>query len=319
MIHLRSLFRTSRDRHAKTPVRRRRLDTEPRTNEEADFRRNRTLTGSTSSHVASANELDARLMSPRSTVHALRKKQRSLGGIFMLTVLLTVLLITALYQFSASISVSLYGHTSVLASEQQRQFADAIEAYYDENPLQRLRFLLNREQLATYLQTHAHNEVRQVVDAQPSGMGGSTIVLKLREPVAQWAIGDEVLYVDGTGALFSENYYQKPRVVIQDENTVTSNDQRAVLASRRLLHFIGQMAAATEVLGGTADKVIVPATTTRQVVVVIDGVKVKMTIDRPAGEQTEDAIRAVKTLRARVGQVKYIDVRVSNKAYYRPA
>ena len=62
-----------------------------------------------------------------------------------------------------------------------------------------------------------------------------------------------------------------------------------------------------------------PKDTTRQVEVKLKGVTypVKYSVDRPVGEQTEDAKRSIVHLQQRAIAAEYIDVRVSGKAYYR--
>jgi hypothetical protein len=42
-----------------------------------------------------------------------------------------------------------------------------------------------------------------------------------------------------------------------------------------------------------------------------------MSVDRPAGEQAEDAMRAIKYLQSKGMTPAYIDVRVGGKAYYK--
>ena len=51
----------------------------------------------------------------------------------------------------------------------------------------------------------------------------------------------------------------------------------------------------------------------------LDGVgySIKMTVDRPAAGQVEDAVRAIRYLTNRGVAAEYIDVRVSRRAFYK--
>ena len=66
-------------------------------------------------------------------------------------------------------------------------------------------------------------------------------------------------------------------------------------------------------------QVIIPASTTRQVELRIKKVSypVKFSVDRPAGEQTEDMARVIKYLKSKGVNPDYVDVRVSGKAFYK--
>ncbi|MNT76825.1 hypothetical protein D3C72_2158760 [compost metagenome] len=59
--------------------------------------------------------------------------------------------------------------------------------------------------------------------------------------------------------------------------------------------------------------------TTREIDLRIRGVSsyIKLLIDRPVGQQIEDLTRALAYLKSKGQEPTYIDVRVSNKAFYK--
>ncbi|HEU5121946.1 MAG TPA: hypothetical protein VFT59_03800, partial [Candidatus Saccharimonadales bacterium] len=79
-----------------------------------NFRRNRTLTGSSSSQVASVNEGNAQLKSPRVQAHELMKRRRRLGGLFGIALLSGLGIYLLLLQFTATAVVNTTGITASL-------------------------------------------------------------------------------------------------------------------------------------------------------------------------------------------------------------
>lgn len=281
------------------------------------FRRNQTITGSRSPHVASANERDAQLRSPRSTAHALHRRRRSLFSWLLLSLAVVAGCLVILYQYSAEVRVGLEGQVSALEEQQQQRYQDVIQDYLSRHPGERLRWWLNRQQLADYLQQHEASEVADVVDARRSGLGVTTFTLKMREPLASWTVDGREQFVDASGTIFARNYYNSPAVQIIDESGVQTDDARTV-ASGRFLSFIGQSIGYMNRFQVPAHAVVIPPQTTRQLQLQLaDGMRIKFSIDRPAGQQAEDAARAVRYFQGQGTAVEYIDVRVSSKAFYK--
>src|SRR5690606_37394158 len=125
-------------------------------------------------------------------------------------------------------------------------------------------------------------------------------------------------YVDSDGVVFEKNYYDRPTVQIVDESGV-SPEQGSAVVGARLLGFLGRAVAEAQGRGYTITNAVVPQNTTREVDVHFKGIKtfVKFSIDRGAGEQSEDADRALRYLQSRRVNAKYIDVRVEGRAAYR--
>lgn len=303
------------------PVRRRFQDTPPvRSDSELNsaymFRRNRTITGSRSSLISSASEHDANLQSPRATAHSLRKKRRSLGLLTMgvLAALITVTIL--LLQFSASTTISIYGQVRALDAKDQAYYGGLVNEYFGRYPAQRLRWWLDSQQLANYLQQRNASEVEDIHDVQPHSLGVTAITLKMREPVASWVIDGVQQYVDDSGTIYARNYFETPRVKIIDESGLRPSHSHTV-ASGRFLGFIGQSVGQFRRFGLTPQAVIIPPDTTRQAQLELnDGTRIKLSVDRLAGEQAEDAKRAANYLAAKGIKTKYVDVRVGGKAFY---
>ena len=303
------------------PVRRRLQDSSVQAESQASsaylFRRNRTITGSRSSAVASANEHDANLQSPRATAHNLRRKQRSLGMLTLGALVGCIVVTVLLLQFTAQTSTSIYGQIRALSASDQAYYGDLVNDYLNRYPAQRLRWWLDEDQLTSYLQQRNASEVEAIEQVEPQSLGVTAITIKMREPVASWVIDGVEQYVDDSGTIFARNYYETPQVKIVDESGLRPGQSHTV-ASGRFLGFIGQSVGQFRKFGLTPQAVVIPPDTTRQAQIQLaDGTRIKLSIDRPAGEQAEDALRATKYLLANNIKTSYVDVRVGGKAFYR--
>ena len=90
------------------------------------------------------------------------------------------------------------------------------------------------------------------------------------------------------------------------------------IASNRFLSFVGRVVSLTKASGYTVVQAMLPAETTRELEIKLKegDYLVKLSIDRPVGEQVEDMIAAVRYFTGSGQTPKYIDVRVSGKAFY---
>lgn len=281
------------------------------------FRTNRTITGSHSANIRSASEKDALLQSPRATAHHLRQKRRSLTAIFMAAIVASILLAFVVFQMIAATSVSIYGQVGAIDDQTEDHYSGLIDDYLRRNPTQRQRWSLDTSKLVDYLQQRGATEVEAVYDVAPKSLGEALIVLKMREPLASWTINGEKKYVDDSGTIFATNFFEEPSVTIVDKSGIRSSEVRAV-ASGRFLSFVGQSVGHFQDFGLRPQAVIIPTDTTRQAQIQLDnGIRVKLSVDRPAGEQAQDAAQAVGYLEDKRLQAEYVDVRVSGKAFYR--
>lgn len=278
------------------------------------FRRNQTLTGSTSSSVSSLNETQANLKSPRVHGHLLRQQRRRLGALFLLIIAACGGLMALLWQFTAVPEVQAASDPSLQLSS---QYESDIQTYFASQPLERLRPFLHVAHLKDYLQSVAP-EIKDVQLQGNSGFGKSLFELSLRHPVAEWGMGGQQLFVDETGTPFTRNYFSPPTLQIIDQSHIEASAGQAI-ASNRFLGFVGQVINQAQRRKYTITQVIIPAATTHQIELHLGQVPypVKFSVDRGAGEQVEDMDRAIQWMKKHNLTPQYIDVRVGGRAYYR--
>lgn len=276
------------------------------------FSRNRTLTGSASSAISSINEQNAHIKSPRVHAHDLARQRRRLGAVLMLVIAAIGILGGLISQFTAEAVV----RSTDMAITLDKNYAKDIQGYFDRQPIERLRFLLNETHLTEYLQSVAP-EVSSVRADDSAGLGKTAFVVKVRKPIVGWTMNGQQQYVDASGTAFARNYYAEPAVQVVDDSGIKTAPGQTV-ASNRFLGFVGRIVGLASSTGYTVNQVILPRGTTREVDIRMNDVSypVRFSADRPAGEQVEDMSRAVGWLRARDQNPQYLDVRVSRRAYY---
>jgi len=278
-----------------------------------NFRRNRTLTGSRSSEIASAGEANAQLKSPRVQAHELRKKRRRVGSLLIVVLFAAMGLCVLVYEFTAGVVVRAPGISVSL----DKSYEDAVQSYLALRPVERFRFLMNTNALNEFVKQKLP-EVASIRSDGNDGFGKSDFTLTMREPLAGWSIQGSQQYVDSSGTAFSHNYYPTPSVQIVDNSGVQAAGGQAI-ASNRFLSFVGRTVGLMKAQGYIVTQVAIPAGTTREVELHIDGLAypVKLSIDRTVGEQVEDMVRAIRWFQQKNQSPQYIDVRVSGKAFYR--
>jgi hypothetical protein len=281
--------------------------------ERYSFRRNRTLTGSTSSQISSPSESNAQIKSPRVQAHELVQQRRHIGATLLLVMAGAGMLFFLVSQFTATAVV----RATDVSQQLDGRYVSIIESYLSSQPLERLRFVTNTDQLSQYLEAHAPEVAGVSLDGS-AGLGKSTFVLELREPIVSWTINGKRQYVDSTGTAFSTNYFTSPAVQVVDKSGIQVEVGQAI-ASNRFLGFVGKAVALARQQGFIVQQVIIPAGTTRQVELQLKGIgyPIKLSIDRGVGEQVEDMARAIRWLKSHGQAPKYLDVRVSGEAFYR--
>ncbi|MGB4762740.1 MAG: hypothetical protein WBP12_05300 [Candidatus Saccharimonas sp.] len=284
------------------------------------YQRNRTLTGSLSSEVHGASERHAELRSPRVQAHDLRHHRRRLAGALVGVLAVVGVLGLLVYEAVGTAVVTVKAESSVRDRDMQA-YEQTIQSYLNSRPFERSRLTLDTTKLAAYLQENGHPEVASVSDTiEFAGIGAARITLEPRQPVVSWRTGNSpTMYVDLDGNAFERNYFTEPAIQVLDETGIQSRDNQ-ILVSSRFLGFIGKAVGRLANQGLTVTKIVLPADTTRQIWVSVDGVgyRVKMSVDRAAGEQAQDTARSVRYLTKQNIQPKeYIDVRVSGRAYYK--
>lgn len=282
------------------------------------FDRNRTITGTTSSNLNSANEQNSSLKSDRIKAHDLSRSRRKATRA-LLVILVSIGFITwAISQFTAVPVVTLdKSFDYSLEVAEPERYESVIEDYLKSNPLARFRVVLDEQNLSNYVSQRLP-EVESVGVAGRLKLGETEFVLSMRQPVASWLVGDKKYYVDGGGSAFDVNYFSEPTVQIVDETGVVSQVSD-VLASNRMLSFVGRVVELARLQGYQVAKVVLPPETTRQINVELKSYSyyVKLSVDRPAGAQVEDMDNSIRHLKSRGVKPRYIDVRVGGRAFYR--
>lgn len=277
------------------------------------FRRNRTLTGSASAQVTTVSESNAQLKSSRVQAHDLVRQRRRIGSVLGLTLLGVLVLSGLVWQFTAQPIVRLSDHSQSLDAS----YTQAVEDYLSRHPIERLRFLLHEDGLSAYVQS-VTPEVAAIRQDGSAGFGKSTFVITMRQPIAGWSIRGVQQYVDASGTSFLRNHFATPQVQIVDNSGIQVETGQAV-ASNQFLGFVGRVVGLSNTQGHPVTQVVIPQNTTRQIELHIQDVPypVKLSIDRPAGEQVEDMSRALGWLKKRELKPSYLDVRVSGRAFYK--
>jgi cell division septal protein FtsQ len=268
------------------------------------FRRNRTLSGTTSS-----------LESPRTHVRHLSIQRRKIISILLIVISSAGLLWILVSNFTATAIVNV-SSTDISKSIDYSYYGKAIQDYLDINPMSRFHFLLDQSALTAYV-SGKFSEVANIVQQNMVNIGETNFAVTMRKPVAGWMINNKQYYVDSKGISFEQNYFSVPAVQIVDNSGVSLQTGTAI-ASNRFLSFAGRVVALAAASGYTVTQAELPVNTTRELEVRLkeSNFLVKLSIDRPVGEQVEDMGRAVQYF-INHGQVPaYIDVRVSGKAFY---
>ncbi len=263
-------------------------DSTPTSNKSSQFKRNLTL----SSYRHNTPE-----ESTRQKAHHLTVQRRKLGSIFALVSAIAVALLILLWQ--------LIGQVSVTTSSAQLNepftssvYEDVINEYLGVNPAQRLRATLDETTLSNYISSQLP-EVEKVAVSGTLGIARANFTITFRTPVAGWQINSKQYFVDANGVVFEINYYTSPSVQIVDESGI-SPEQGTAVAGSRLLGFLGRVVSEAGERGYPVTQAILPAGTTRQVDIYIkdNPTRIKLSIDRGAGEQVEDMDRVIKFLTA---------------------
>jgi cell division septal protein FtsQ len=273
----------------------------------SQFRRNQTLSGV---------KRESEPVSERSRMHRLAKRRRNVSAIFTLVIIAIVVLGALLSQFTGKVNVT--GSSAALnRAVQPSPYEKIITEYLAIHPVERLRFSLNQDALSSYVSDRMP-EVSYVKLSGTSNVVESDFTLTFRKPVAGWQINGRQYYVDDSGVVFQANYYANPPVQIIDQSGV-SPEQGSVVASARLLSFVGRVVSLSGQGSYVVTQAILPTGTTRQLDIKLEGVVplVKLSIDRRAGEQVEDMIRALNYLKSKNISPQYVDVRVENRAAYK--
>lgn len=283
------------------------------------FLRNRTLVGSSPESVGTSSEYRANIQSHRAQLHHLNLRRRKLIVALLYVILSLVMVTWFIYEYTGRIqlTVAVDVQTSKEFESNKVIYTRAVNDYLNAHPLERLRFVLRHDDLLKYINAIAP-EIDRINVSQSSEPMTSQININFRRPVAGWLINTKQYYVDKDGLAFQVNYFEQPNVKIIDKN-LTNDENGNTIASTRFLRFVGRTVETSRTLGLIVEQVIIPQGTTRQLELIIKDKEypVKMSVDRPVGEQVEDMQRAISYIEVQKLDPKYVDVRVSGKAFYK--
>ncbi len=278
------------------------------------FKRNRTLTGSSSRTIASSNELNADILSPRAKAHRLHRKRNGLLVRFVLVLFAALLLYIFLGQLIATNAV-----VGDVAGDAERTtgYEQRFNSYLTSRPVERFEPLLDIEAATQYMQIE-YPEIDKVDVNLTGEFGKSQATVTLRKPVARWKIDSSVRYVDNTGKVFTYNAFANPSVEILDDSGIPELENGTV-ASNRFLGFVGRIVGGMKDQGYTVQRATIPPLSTRQLNIKVAKIPyvLKLITDRSAGEQVEDMERVITYLSAKKISPEYVDVRIKGKAYYK--
>lgn len=308
-----SLFSRTSRADSQPPRRRRTTDEPAAERKDSLYQRGRTLAGATSHTLRAADSRALSNATPREKVHHLTSLRRRLSVILGASLGVILLLVAFLYQFTAGVQIGFSGARPASSAP----YEQAVQEYLAQNPLERLRFNLNVEKLNTFVAAKLP-EVQQVSAGGYAQPAVSQFSVALRQPVVSWNVDATTYFVDAHGVSFTKNVYQNPTVTIVDNSGVEHTSGTAI-ASERFLAFVGKAVAAAQQNGHKVTKVAIPAGTSRQVELYVEGhgYPVIMSIDRSAGEQAEDMARVLAYFDKQGRTPRYIDTRVKGKAFFR--
>lgn len=315
-----SVFSRKSSQDAAPPRRRRSFEDggeqrqEERERQSAQYRRGRTLAGSTSHTLRAADTRALSNATPREKVHHLTNLRRKLSFILSISLVMVITLLVFLQQFTASAHVEFSGDARAQSTEAYEQ---SIQEYLTQNPLERVRFNLDVDKLNAFVVAR-QPEVELVTPGGYVEPVTSSFSVTLRKPVVSWQVEDKQYFVDAHGVSFTENSHDNPQVKIIDNSGVEHTSGTAI-ASARFLTFVGKAVALAEKSGLKVTQVAIPAGTSRQVQLTVDGhaYPIIMSIDRAAGEQVEDMERAITFFDKQGRTPQYIDLRVKGKVFFR--
>lgn len=290
-------------------------DSKPKENPHI-FKRNRTMTGTISNRLDGVNP-NTDLKSTRTQVHSLSTQRRKIGIVLLVVVLTAILIWVLISSFTANISINIT-NTGISRPIDKQKYQKVIQDYLNENPFNRLTFFMNQSNFSAYVLSKLP-EVSNIIEGNMVGLGTTSFAITMRTPVVGWQIGERQYYVDSNGVPFKVNYFSPPSVQIVDNSGITYKSGTSAIVSNSFLSFVGRIVSIAKTYGFTVIQASLPPNTTREVEIRLKEVSyyVKLSIDRPAGEQVQDMAVAIRYFTNSRQTPKYIDVRVSGKAFYK--
>lgn len=282
-----------------------------------NFRRSRTLTGSTAPGVRAATEDRGQLRSTRLQEHDLRRHRQKLAAYLVFCLLLIGGIGVVLEQYNGNdVIISANSAEASTRDVDTARYRQLAAEYYNGHPLEHFRFALNMDAFVDELRAKAP-EITNAKVVRGDGVLQGEVKLTFRRPVVSWTLGGEKYYVDADGEAFRVNYFAEPTVTVVDESGI--DPSVGVIASGKFLRFMGRVITLVDGSGvTTVSGIVVPRGVTRQIDLKLQGVPYpfKTNLDRDPAGQATDVVNAYKYFTSRGITPQYVDVRVSSKAFY---
>lgn len=299
-----------RGKKHKEPVRRSHVQSQP---DEAGFdmasyRRGTTLNSFKSNEPT---------QSERQRLKRLRVLRRRMAVVLAAIVVLLVLGLSLLSQFTGSISTVVATDSNIALSDDDiNRYRTIVDKYFADNSFERFGFARRNSVLLQYVM----NEAPEVsaIKISPSGIASGKVEVTVRRPVAMWINGNQTDFVDSDGVVFDRNYYATPSIAIEDNSGVQLDG--GVATSSSFLSFVGKTAVAlSEKEGLQVERVVIPQGSARYVEFYLTGrnYPFKAQITRDATSQAHDIAVMTRYIDSHGISPQYVDCRVEGKAYWK--
>ena len=249
--------------------------------------------------------------SERQAAHDLRRSRRALSSYLGASLVIMGSVFVVLYNLSADIRV--VTPAPIVDSD---QYAAVLDDYYATRLLERIHLFQDRSAMTQFFLERAP-EVKSV-EVSSGGLAKADLKLNFRQPVVQWSSSGKTYFVDDTGVTFERNRLSAPTVTVRDDSGVPVQTGHEII-NRQFLSFLGQVVAGFSKHRYTVTDVILPPGTIRQADIVLRDkpYRIKMSVDRGAGVQVEQAAQAITWFEVRSIGPSAIDVRAEQRAFYR--
>ena len=255
--------------------------------------------------------------SERQRLKRLRALRRRMAVVLAAIVVLLVLGLSLLSQFTGSISTVVATDSNIALSDDDiNRYRTIVDKYFADNSFERFGFARRNSVLLQYVM----NEAPEVsaIKISPSGIASGKVEVTVRQPVAMWINGNQTDFVDSDGVVFDRNYYATPSIAIEDNSGVQLDG--GVATSSSFLSFVGKTAVAlSEKEGLQAERVVIPQGSARYVEFYLTGrnYPFKAQITRDATSQAHDIAVMTRYIDSHGISPQYVDCRVEGKAYWK--
>lgn len=279
------------------------------------FRRGRTLTGSSSLKISSSNEYNSDMLSPRALTHYLSAHRRRIVWRLVAVVIAALAVYVFTGQLIATATIS--STSASIPTKLENEYSASLDRYLKLYPTQRFKPALHSDSMLDALQQQ-HPEIETATLNLTGKFGEAQLKVQLRRPIARWNLNGMDEYVDQYGVVFAYNAFDAPELQIIDKTGI-SPTSGGLVTSKRFLGFVGLVVGGLSEKGYHVTQATIPALTTRQLTITIREVSYsfKLNVDRSAGEQIEDIVRIIPFLKSKGSLPVYVDVRIKGKAFYK--